>query len=258
MTKEDLLRSADARVRLEGHAAQQPKHPGAARSTDGIPGEIGHERGQDAETHRAGQAQASGGGQATRRHQDRCGRNGHAQLVRQHVQEEQDLAVLGDDGQNVAHARGLTATPLRRIGARGNWLIAPRAPLPDACEGGRPAASVDPGSSRIILIATTRKSMAQDATPSVCQRRSGARQIKEWITGQIPLTRFGHPDEIAAAVLYLASSESAFVVGTELVDRRRDDPALSRGVNPIQEAQEVRIGHTPAGTLRLNSKETGR
>ena len=43
------------------------------------------------------------------------------------------------------------------------------------------------------------------------------RQIKEWITGPIPLTRFGHPDEIAAAVPYLASSESAFVVGTELV-----------------------------------------
>jgi 3-oxoacyl-[acyl-carrier protein] reductase len=43
------------------------------------------------------------------------------------------------------------------------------------------------------------------------------RQIKEWITGQIPLTRFGHPDEIAAAVLYPTSSESAFVVDTELV-----------------------------------------
>ena len=43
------------------------------------------------------------------------------------------------------------------------------------------------------------------------------RQTKEWIIGQIPLKRFGHPDEIAAAVLYLSSSESAFVVGTELV-----------------------------------------
>jgi NAD(P)-dependent dehydrogenase (short-subunit alcohol dehydrogenase family) len=43
------------------------------------------------------------------------------------------------------------------------------------------------------------------------------RQTKEWITGQVPLRRFGHPDEIAAAVLYLSSTESAFVVGTELV-----------------------------------------
>lgn len=43
------------------------------------------------------------------------------------------------------------------------------------------------------------------------------RQIKERITGQIPLKRFGHRDEIAAAVFYLTSSESAFVVDTELV-----------------------------------------
>ena len=43
------------------------------------------------------------------------------------------------------------------------------------------------------------------------------RQTKEWITEQVPLKRFGHPDEIAAAVLYLSSSDSGFVVGTELV-----------------------------------------
>jgi NAD(P)-dependent dehydrogenase (short-subunit alcohol dehydrogenase family) len=42
-------------------------------------------------------------------------------------------------------------------------------------------------------------------------------QMKEWITGQVPLKRFGHPDEIASAVLYLTSDESRFVVGTELV-----------------------------------------
>jgi NAD(P)-dependent dehydrogenase (short-subunit alcohol dehydrogenase family) len=43
------------------------------------------------------------------------------------------------------------------------------------------------------------------------------RQTKNWVAGQIPLKRFADPDEIAAAVLYLSSSESAFVVGTELV-----------------------------------------
>jgi len=42
------------------------------------------------------------------------------------------------------------------------------------------------------------------------------RQMKEWIAEQVPLKRFGQPDEIAAAVLYLSSSESRFVVGTEL------------------------------------------
>jgi NAD(P)-dependent dehydrogenase (short-subunit alcohol dehydrogenase family) len=48
-------------------------------------------------------------------------------------------------------------------------------------------------------------------------RKSRLGQTKDWIAGQIPLKRFADPDEIAAAVLYLASRESAFVVGAELV-----------------------------------------
>ena len=43
------------------------------------------------------------------------------------------------------------------------------------------------------------------------------RQLKEQIAARVPLKRFGTPDEIAAAVLYLSSAESAFVVGTELI-----------------------------------------
>lgn len=37
------------------------------------------------------------------------------------------------------------------------------------------------------------------------------------IQEQIPLKRFGTPDEVASAVLYLASADSAFIVGTELI-----------------------------------------
>jgi NAD(P)-dependent dehydrogenase (short-subunit alcohol dehydrogenase family) len=43
------------------------------------------------------------------------------------------------------------------------------------------------------------------------------RQLKEHIAGLVPLKRFGTPDEVASAVLYLSSPESSFVVGTELV-----------------------------------------
>lgn len=43
------------------------------------------------------------------------------------------------------------------------------------------------------------------------------REVAESIQAQIPLKRFGTPDEIASAVLYLSSAESAFIVGTELV-----------------------------------------
>jgi NAD(P)-dependent dehydrogenase (short-subunit alcohol dehydrogenase family) len=42
-------------------------------------------------------------------------------------------------------------------------------------------------------------------------------EVAASIQAQIPLKRFGTPEEIASAVLYLASAESAFIVGTELV-----------------------------------------
>jgi NAD(P)-dependent dehydrogenase (short-subunit alcohol dehydrogenase family) len=42
-------------------------------------------------------------------------------------------------------------------------------------------------------------------------------EIKARLTEQTPLKRFAEPEEIAAAVLYLSSKESAFVVGTELI-----------------------------------------
>jgi len=42
-------------------------------------------------------------------------------------------------------------------------------------------------------------------------------EVASNIQAQIPLKRFGTPEEIASAVLYLATPESAFIVGTELV-----------------------------------------
>jgi NAD(P)-dependent dehydrogenase (short-subunit alcohol dehydrogenase family) len=42
-------------------------------------------------------------------------------------------------------------------------------------------------------------------------------ETKDWIQGQVPIKRFGTPEEIAAAVLYLTSPESAFVIGAELL-----------------------------------------
>jgi len=44
-----------------------------------------------------------------------------------------------------------------------------------------------------------------------------ASEVAASIQAQIPLRRFGAPSEVASAVLYLSSPESAFFVGTELV-----------------------------------------
>jgi NAD(P)-dependent dehydrogenase (short-subunit alcohol dehydrogenase family) len=40
--------------------------------------------------------------------------------------------------------------------------------------------------------------------------------VASQIQSQVPLGRFGKPDEVASAVAYLASSDAAFIVGTEL------------------------------------------
>ena len=42
-------------------------------------------------------------------------------------------------------------------------------------------------------------------------------EAKDWIQSQVPIKRFGTPEEIAAAVLYLTAPESAFVLGAELI-----------------------------------------
>ena len=58
------------------------------------------------------------------------------------------------------------------------------------------------------------------ATPLYGRLGMPAEQLNELAAGiqaQIPLKRFGTPDEVASAVLYLSSPESAFIVGTELI-----------------------------------------
>lgn len=42
-------------------------------------------------------------------------------------------------------------------------------------------------------------------------------QMAAAIQTQIPLQRFGTPEELASAVLFMSSADSAFVVGTELI-----------------------------------------
>jgi NAD(P)-dependent dehydrogenase (short-subunit alcohol dehydrogenase family) len=40
---------------------------------------------------------------------------------------------------------------------------------------------------------------------------------RDWLLGRIPMGRLGRAEDLAPAILYLASDESAFVTGSELV-----------------------------------------
>jgi NAD(P)-dependent dehydrogenase (short-subunit alcohol dehydrogenase family) len=44
----------------------------------------------------------------------------------------------------------------------------------------------------------------------------GAEERMKTISSSVPLGRFGTPDEIAKAVVFLASDESSYITGTEL------------------------------------------
>ncbi len=46
---------------------------------------------------------------------------------------------------------------------------------------------------------------------------SQMKAMSDYLLGQIPSKRFGKPSEVASAIVFLASNESAFTVGSELV-----------------------------------------
>jgi NAD(P)-dependent dehydrogenase (short-subunit alcohol dehydrogenase family) len=52
---------------------------------------------------------------------------------------------------------------------------------------------------------------------AMTERRRGDPEHYKLMLSRIPLGRFGEPDEVAYGVLYLASDESTFVTGSELV-----------------------------------------
>jgi len=54
-------------------------------------------------------------------------------------------------------------------------------------------------------------------TAGFAQFTGGSEELEDRIVAMIPVGRVGRPEEIAAAVLFLASDESSFVAGAELV-----------------------------------------
>ncbi len=77
---------------------------------------------------------------------------------------------------------------------------------------------VSPGMTETPII--TREGGIPGATPE---------QIAEVITKTIPLRRRGRPEEIAKAILFMASDDSSYCVGAELMV----EGGLSQLVNPV-------------------------
>jgi len=79
------------------------------------------------------------------------------------------------------------------------------------------------------------------ATPGLeglAQTEEQARQFKAGMVANISLGRLGDPDEVAKAVVFLASDDSSFVNGAELDTQggdqqwRWDGPAPSMSIRP--------------------------
>lgn len=55
------------------------------------------------------------------------------------------------------------------------------------------------------------------ATPRMMAKEAADEESKRWLTRQVPVGRLGKPEDIAEAVLFLASEKSSFVCGTTLL-----------------------------------------
>jgi len=71
--------------------------------------------------------------------------------------------------------------------------------------------------SRGIRINTVSPGPIESALLARNLNASDLKQTNDWIVSQVPMKRFGKPEDIAAAVLYLTAPESSFVIASDLV-----------------------------------------
>jgi NAD(P)-dependent dehydrogenase (short-subunit alcohol dehydrogenase family) len=74
------------------------------------------------------------------------------------------------------------------------------------------ALELAPHGIRVVSIAPTFVE-----TPMYQKMRAAKPEMEKWVTDRIPLGKAGHPDDVAAAVVFAASPAAALVTGTSLV-----------------------------------------
>lgn len=174
----------------------------------------------------------------------------HLELVARAVREDGrgvDVLVV-NAGRDVAATPIVDTTPdmfdhVSDLNFRGAFLTA-RSIVPSMADGGRivlvsSIAAHNGGAGHAVYNATKAavRSLARTLTAELADRRiranvvspgpiatagfdrftGGSAAVEQAVASQIPVGRIGRPEEVAAAVLFLASDESSFVAGAELV-----------------------------------------
>jgi len=105
---------------------------------------------------------------------------------------------------NVSSLAGLTGGPLLTAYAASKWAVRgmTKVAARELARAGVRVNSVHPGQ-----IDTDMNTRQREATPELIDR----------LVGTIPLGRIGTPEEVAHAIVYLASDESVYTTGSELV-----------------------------------------
>ncbi len=111
---------------------------------------------------------------------------------------------------NVSSVAGLMGSPYLTAYAASKWAVRGMTKVlaKELARVGVRVNSLHPGQ-----IDTDMNARQRERTPELVDRLIAA----------IPLKRIGTPQEVAQAALYLASDESVYVTGAELVDRRRHE-----------------------------------
>lgn len=118
---------------------------------------------------------------------------------------------------NISSIDGFMGAPLRTPYCATKGAVAgfTKAVAMECCEFGEPVRvnSVHPGPVATNIFA----SALPHSDPAMVEAMGGPEGIAAYYLRNTPMTRFAMPDEIASACIYLASDESAFMTGSQLV-----------------------------------------
>jgi NAD(P)-dependent dehydrogenase (short-subunit alcohol dehydrogenase family) len=118
---------------------------------------------------------------------------------------------------NISSIDGILGAPVRTpyCATKGAVAAFTKAVAMECCEFGEPVRvnSVHPGPIATNIFANS----MPHSDPAMVEAMGGAEGVAAYYLRNTPMTRFGLPEEIANGCVFLASDESAFMTGSQLV-----------------------------------------